>query len=196
VDKSQGSKSKPSGASKIQNLCAQYEESLDMTFPAHVKKLSAANNWASFVSGKPKGYVVWKKLTEQSYGYGETDITFDSTFSSLDDANQRAKYVFYVLNPSGLDYGDYSPSGKSLDEFLQGKTPDEHQGAKGALASIGVKIRNSDGLKMWKVGVMTSKDFEKQYYDEERRSNSVCSSDDDEDEQPSKKQQQKKQKKV
>ena len=96
-----------------------------------MKQLSAANIWASFVSGKPKGYVLWKKLSEQSYGYGETDDTFDSTFSSLDDANQRANYVFYVLNPTGLDYGDYHPSGKSLDDFLQGK---------GALASIRVKL--------------------------------------------------------
>jgi hypothetical protein len=125
-------------------LATDYEHRLCLTFPAHIKTLSAENK----IRGTNTGFTVWKQNNYLKNGFHSAShhaAEFDSVFASMDDANQRAKYAFYVLNPWGID----------LDDLLGGKKAKASK--KGGLLTMGAKV--SGGKEKWEAGVMLSSDF-------------------------------------
>ena len=77
-------------------------------FPARITQPKKSN------LKRGNGYQIW---TEQGYTpdrwhrHDETDREFDSSFSSLKDANTRARYVFYFLNPWGIEVEEMLETG-------------------------------------------------------------------------------------
>ncbi|KAF0684395.1 Aste57867_23630 [Aphanomyces stellatus] len=53
---------------------------------------------------KPLAHVVW--TSAHSNGQKEPRKTFDSSFKTATEANERARVVFYVENPFGMTMGD------------------------------------------------------------------------------------------
>jgi hypothetical protein len=102
-----------------------------------------------FNANKKLRYTVW-----QTYGYdhrrgrsylGAPGKAFNSSYASLDDANERAEFVFYFQNPWGLQGMADFPSEDTYDE----RTKDGCQ----ILSCV------SDAYQGWTVWVVSSNAF-------------------------------------
>lgn len=139
-----------------QRLATDYEHRLVLTFPDHIKTLSAENK----VCGTKTGFTVWTIIDNCGYGGKRSAARsrhpgqFDSVFSSMHDANLRAKYAFYVLNPWGEDF-DGLNKGEEAEASIEG-----------GLLTIAMV---SAGMDLWKAGVMLSREYEIKKNDAEQR---------------------------
>ena len=107
---------------------------------------------ASCLKQSGKGFTVWS-----SCGYGNDgwhsynpppDKVFDSSFKQVADANARAKYLFYVKNPWGID---------PVEELLERNEIDESfTGPKNDLLRLQVR---PDDSETWTVGVVPDAAF-------------------------------------
>ncbi len=73
-----------------------------LKIPSKVKRVPASGKAPS-----GKGFTVWRSVGYGNDGfhsyYGPPEKMFDSSWKSVKDANERAKYLFYHDNPWGLD---------------------------------------------------------------------------------------------
>ena len=117
------------------------------TFTAKIKRPPASN-----LKPSGKGFSVWS-----SCGYGNDgwhsynpppDKVFDSSFTNVADANARAKYLFYVKNPWGVDPVEDLLERNEIDESLTGPKRN----------LVRLQVHPDDG-EVWTVGIVPDSAF-------------------------------------
>ena len=98
------------------------KNSKEEVFDSHITNLSPQNKNTS----SPLEFVVWTSLGYGNDGwhtyYGPPTREFDSSFSTVQEANRRARYKFFVDNPWGLSCREMKETLDNGEEYVNENT--------------------------------------------------------------------------
>eukprot|EP00957_Ditylum_brightwellii_P177258 13503333-Ditylum_brightwellii.AAC.1 len=111
----------------------EYEELKEKEEEEHRKKWDPKSNFKSNIlkpsdnntnpdGNKQTGYTVWSSDGYGNDGWhrynGPPDKEFNSTYATIEDANARARYLFYWKNPWGQGADELMEEGQGVNESV------------------------------------------------------------------------------